>query len=101
MLEKVIENWTSRLDNIRASSGSHMPEIIFKIFQLGRHVALNAGDARKFPGRGRNLPVTNQVNKEDDQVSQLKSWPRTAVQPRRCVAGHYRGEESRSFDWRT
>ncbi|GFW68596.1 transposable element Tc3 transposase [Trichonephila clavipes] len=31
MLEKVIENWTSRLD-IRASRGSHMPEIIFKIF---------------------------------------------------------------------
>ncbi|GFT74216.1 hypothetical protein TNCV_4081371 [Trichonephila clavipes] len=31
MLEKVIENWTSRLDYIRASHGSHMPEIIFKI----------------------------------------------------------------------
>ncbi|GFT88945.1 transposable element Tc3 transposase [Trichonephila clavipes] len=33
MLEKVIENWTSRLDYIRASRGSHMPEIIFKICQ--------------------------------------------------------------------
>ncbi|GFU02651.1 DUF5641 domain-containing protein [Trichonephila clavipes] len=31
MLEKVIENWTSRLDYIRASRGNHMPEIIFKI----------------------------------------------------------------------
>ncbi|GFV88895.1 uncharacterized protein TNCV_1226921 [Trichonephila clavipes] len=31
MLEKVIENWTSRLDYIRVSRGSHMPEIIFKI----------------------------------------------------------------------
>ncbi|GFT09395.1 putative transposable element [Trichonephila clavipes] len=31
MLEKVIENWTSRLDYIRASCGSPMPEIIFKI----------------------------------------------------------------------
>ncbi|GFU97879.1 uncharacterized protein TNCV_1103871 [Trichonephila clavipes] len=31
MLEKVIENWTSRLDFIRASRGSHMPEIIFKM----------------------------------------------------------------------
>ncbi|GFX30503.1 uncharacterized protein TNCV_3461541 [Trichonephila clavipes] len=31
MLEKVIENWTSRLDYIRASRGSLMPEIIFKI----------------------------------------------------------------------
>ncbi|GFV29637.1 DUF4817 domain-containing protein [Trichonephila clavipes] len=31
MLEKVMENWTSRLDYIRASRGSHMPEIIFKM----------------------------------------------------------------------
>ncbi|GFX26879.1 hypothetical protein TNCV_1840511 [Trichonephila clavipes] len=31
MLEKVIENWTSRLDYIRASRSSPMPEIIFKI----------------------------------------------------------------------
>ncbi|GFV87401.1 zinc finger protein [Trichonephila clavipes] len=31
MLEKVIENWTSRLDYIRASRGSHMPEVTFKI----------------------------------------------------------------------
>ncbi|GFW19152.1 putative DD41D transposase [Trichonephila clavipes] len=31
MLEKVIENWTSRLDYIRASRDSHMPEIIFRM----------------------------------------------------------------------
>ncbi|GFU67604.1 transposable element Tc3 transposase [Trichonephila clavipes] len=31
MLEKVIEKWTSRLDYIRASRGSPMPEIIFKM----------------------------------------------------------------------
>ncbi|GFS73560.1 uncharacterized protein TNCV_3742541 [Trichonephila clavipes] len=31
MLGKVIENWTSRLDYIQASHGSHMPEIIFRI----------------------------------------------------------------------
>ncbi|GFX13202.1 uncharacterized protein TNCV_2989661 [Trichonephila clavipes] len=31
MLQKVIENRTSRLDYIRASRGSHMPEIIFKM----------------------------------------------------------------------
>ncbi|GFV52876.1 DUF4817 domain-containing protein [Trichonephila clavipes] len=31
MLEKVIENWTSRLNYIRASRCSHMPEIIFKM----------------------------------------------------------------------
>ncbi|GFV02561.1 hypothetical protein TNCV_5017291 [Trichonephila clavipes] len=41
MLGKVIENLTSRLDYIRASRGSPMPEIIFKIgqffFQLSFH----------------------------------------------------------------
>ncbi|GFV69991.1 uncharacterized protein TNCV_463301 [Trichonephila clavipes] len=31
MLEKVIESWTSRLDYIRASRCSPMPEIIFKM----------------------------------------------------------------------
>ncbi|GFY36797.1 transposable element Tc3 transposase [Trichonephila clavipes] len=31
MLEKVIENWTFRLDYIRASRGSPMPEIIFRM----------------------------------------------------------------------
>ncbi|GFW96691.1 uncharacterized protein TNCV_2847471 [Trichonephila clavipes] len=31
MLGKVIENWTSRLDYIRASRGSPMQEIIFKM----------------------------------------------------------------------
>ncbi|GFT92909.1 putative transposable element [Trichonephila clavipes] len=31
MLEKVIENWTSRLDYIRASRASPMPEIIFRM----------------------------------------------------------------------
>ncbi|GFW04976.1 retrovirus-related Pol polyprotein from transposon 412 [Trichonephila clavipes] len=31
MLGKVIENWTSRLDYIRTSHGSQMPEIIFKM----------------------------------------------------------------------
>ncbi|GFW44418.1 transposable element Tc3 transposase [Trichonephila clavipes] len=31
MLEKVIGNWTSRLDYIRASRGSHTPKIIFKM----------------------------------------------------------------------
>ncbi|GFS92250.1 putative DD41D transposase [Trichonephila clavipes] len=31
MLEKVIEIWTSRLDYIRASRGSHMPDIIYKM----------------------------------------------------------------------
>ncbi|GFW62671.1 uncharacterized protein TNCV_2624341 [Trichonephila clavipes] len=31
ILEKVIENWTSRLDYIRASRASPIPEIIFKM----------------------------------------------------------------------
>ncbi|GFW22430.1 hypothetical protein TNCV_1431811 [Trichonephila clavipes] len=38
MLEKVIENWTSRLDYIRASRCSHMPEIILKIRSFEHHI---------------------------------------------------------------
>ncbi|GFU33224.1 uncharacterized protein TNCV_4157261 [Trichonephila clavipes] len=45
MLEKVIENWTSRLDYIRASRGSHMPEIIVKILLLPSH-PINSRSAR-------------------------------------------------------
>lgn len=30
MLQKVVENWASRLEFIRASRGGHLPEIIFK-----------------------------------------------------------------------
>ncbi|GFV69288.1 hypothetical protein TNCV_1937681 [Trichonephila clavipes] len=44
ILEKVIENWTSRLDYIRASRGSRMAEIIFKMPILtvsGLSLALN------------------------------------------------------------
>ncbi|GFT37943.1 heat shock 70kDa protein 8 [Trichonephila clavipes] len=44
MLEKVIENWTSRLDYIRASRGSPMPEIIFKILSPFLHPPALAGD---------------------------------------------------------
>ncbi|GFX46428.1 uncharacterized protein TNCV_238901 [Trichonephila clavipes] len=43
MLEKVIENWTSRLDYIRASP---MPEIIFKILDTALNEMLC--DAREF-----------------------------------------------------
>ena len=31
MLEEMIENWTSRLDYVRANRGGLMPEIIFKL----------------------------------------------------------------------
>ncbi|GFY31430.1 hypothetical protein TNCV_4989891 [Trichonephila clavipes] len=36
MLEKVIGNWTSRLDYIQASRGSHVPDIILKILLESR-----------------------------------------------------------------
>ncbi|GFU94175.1 hypothetical protein TNCV_4037541, partial [Trichonephila clavipes] len=50
MLEKVIENWTSRLDYIRASRGNHMPEIIFKIptkTDLSKVVGMSFPSGRK------------------------------------------------------
>ncbi|GFX45604.1 putative marince1 [Trichonephila clavipes] len=47
MLEKVIENWTSRLDYTRASRGSPMPEIIFKINVNLARFALTAQSQKK------------------------------------------------------
>ncbi|GFV81903.1 uncharacterized protein TNCV_1057901 [Trichonephila clavipes] len=49
MLEKVIENWTSRLDYIRASRGSPMPEIIFKIITKMLERAPTSKDAGLTP----------------------------------------------------
>ncbi|GFX97741.1 hypothetical protein TNCV_3066281 [Trichonephila clavipes] len=59
MLEKVIENWTSRLDYIRASRGSPMPEIICKISP--------PGGATAYPllYRSINRQVTSMVAKND------------------------------------
>ncbi|GFV65827.1 hypothetical protein TNCV_1255811 [Trichonephila clavipes] len=47
MLEKVIENWTSRLDYIRASRGSHMPEMVFKIRYYLLHLETNSHSSAK------------------------------------------------------
>lgn len=30
LLEKVVKNWTNRMDHVTRSRGGHMPEIIFK-----------------------------------------------------------------------
>ncbi|GFT07794.1 putative transposable element [Trichonephila clavipes] len=59
MLEKVIENWTSRLDYIRASRGSPMPEIIFKILS-GRRVQVRINVCRSSDNHlpGVVVPVT-------------------------------------------
>ncbi|GFT19156.1 hypothetical protein TNCV_302901 [Trichonephila clavipes] len=58
MLEKVIENWTSRLDYIRASRGSPMPEIIFKI-QCYRVIVSNAGAYEDLSRIGVEAPRLN------------------------------------------
>ncbi|GFV43528.1 putative DD41D transposase [Trichonephila clavipes] len=65
MLEKVIENWTSRLDYIRASRGSHMPEIIFKIGKnrLRIFTLRLTGGAHRYHCSRRKQKPTSDVNK--------------------------------------
>ncbi|GFW41600.1 hemocytin [Trichonephila clavipes] len=46
MLEKVIENWTSRLDYIRASRGSPISEIIFKMCVSDACACSTGGDCK-------------------------------------------------------
>ncbi|GFW94791.1 uncharacterized protein TNCV_4248311 [Trichonephila clavipes] len=64
MLEKVIENWTSRLDYIRASRGSPMPEIIFKISPLPHASALIQRDFGRVLGiqQTKQLPHVAKVD---------------------------------------
>ncbi|GFS47820.1 DUF4817 domain-containing protein [Trichonephila clavipes] len=50
MLEKVFQNWTSSLDYIRASRGSHTPEIIFKM-ETPLEVACSAHRLQKHCGQ--------------------------------------------------
>ncbi|GFT42749.1 DUF4817 domain-containing protein [Trichonephila clavipes] len=91
MLEKVIENWTSRLDYIRASRGSPMPEIIFKMqchkrtairgFSSGRPRGTTPADdryivlqARKTGGRQREKSLDIRRRRLDDRYRVLP-WP--------------------------
>ncbi|GFV84587.1 hypothetical protein TNCV_2482011 [Trichonephila clavipes] len=82
MLEKVIENWTSRLDYTRASRGSHMPEIIFKMKQ-GLHRNVGASRFNEPDGRqGCVLTRTvesNQGGRFDSNESVADSFPSGAV----------------------
>ncbi|GFW85568.1 uncharacterized protein TNCV_852201 [Trichonephila clavipes] len=77
MLEKVIENWTSRLDYIRASRGSYMPEIIFKILATLAGVKLLSqgipgqrwGIAWNFPSLESQLKFTlNNISHDQDEI---------------------------------
>ncbi|GFW58808.1 transposable element Tcb1 transposase [Trichonephila clavipes] len=77
ILEKVIENWTSRLDYIRASRGSHMPEIIFKMdidSRVGRNRTTVMGICDRWmqegttDQRGRSHPPQCTTSREDRQI---------------------------------
>ncbi|GFV07740.1 DUF4817 domain-containing protein [Trichonephila clavipes] len=77
MLEKVIENWTSRLDYIRASHGSPMPEIIFKITSLPRLTEVSSKVLHPACGKG-TLGV--EVEWERSCVKQGESGKKTNKQ---------------------
>ncbi|GFT29263.1 transposable element Tcb1 transposase [Trichonephila clavipes] len=80
MLEKVIENWTSRLDYIRASRGSPMPEIIFKM-EIGSRVGRNQTTVIRIcdrwmqegamDRRGRSHPLQCATSREDRQIVRM------------------------------
>ncbi|GFV35683.1 putative DD41D transposase [Trichonephila clavipes] len=85
MLEKVIENWTSRLDYIRASRGNPMPEIIFKIY-------LDGNRCRRFSGfqmlnydeittsvQTESDPVDDETDEDEDNNKSSKGPSNTGV----------------------
>ncbi|GFS89329.1 transposase [Trichonephila clavipes] len=73
MLEKVIENWTSRLDYIRTSRGSPMPEIIFKIVFIEREArGLNELKFVKPDIKKGNVKPLNSFNKSNVNTTVVK-----------------------------
>ncbi|GFV81119.1 hypothetical protein TNCV_2271031 [Trichonephila clavipes] len=78
MLGKVIENWTSRLDCIRASRGSHMPEVIFKIEEKSRAFnPKNLGGTVKYGGESVLVgegAYSKGVPKLDDKRPRSERW---------------------------
>ncbi|GFX66678.1 hypothetical protein TNCV_1428441 [Trichonephila clavipes] len=73
MLEKVIENWTSRLDYIRASRGSRMPEIIFKMTKVLYQKELRGWFVADllYP----SLRVRPRLKSADFHVAENRQWP--------------------------
>ncbi|GFT17529.1 hypothetical protein TNCV_4807691 [Trichonephila clavipes] len=71
MLEKVIENWTSRLDYIRASRGSPMPEIIFKIDCNMKFIVALA--VNKLESLRHNASTASFIESRADTVLDIKS----------------------------
>ncbi|GFX74752.1 CCHC-type domain-containing protein [Trichonephila clavipes] len=84
MLKKFIENWTSRLDYIRASRGSPMPEIIFKmknfdkgkVTEIKKFACFTRGSDKHFKRDGpKNKGVDNKrlnVNKVSTEGTELE-----------------------------
>ncbi|GFS56273.1 hypothetical protein TNCV_2769421 [Trichonephila clavipes] len=75
MLEKVIENWTSRLDYIRASRGSPMPEIIFKIDIVNLSKLALCWKKKKVPVANDIIPDAEDSKKSTDDSSSEGSLP--------------------------
>ncbi|GFT75823.1 uncharacterized protein TNCV_851291 [Trichonephila clavipes] len=67
MLEKVIENWTSRLDYIRACRGSPMPEVIFKM--LFRFLQAQHPQESRVHVQGAGRPQGQVPHRQDPQKS--------------------------------
>ncbi|GFX29971.1 uncharacterized protein TNCV_2616831 [Trichonephila clavipes] len=78
MLEKVIENWTSRLYYIRASRGSPMPEIIFKINEQA--------DPLADEGYNASPPISSTLT-YSEHLSRVKSEILRSGGPRPTITG--------------
>ncbi|GFX43361.1 hypothetical protein TNCV_4873811 [Trichonephila clavipes] len=78
MLGKVIENWTSRLDYIRARRGSPMPEIIFKMKAYIRSKRPRVAQVvRKFSPAQPSKASRRHLNKQGDE----KVWQGGNINP--------------------
>ncbi|GFU14488.1 hypothetical protein TNCV_3251231 [Trichonephila clavipes] len=99
MLEKVIENWTSRLDYIRASRASPMPEIIFKIKKLVKLIMglgklpiikleVDNDDVRKLlDPHNQELTMDELIEMQEQGIEELESLDPVQSQDQMMVLG--------------
>ncbi|GFS93181.1 uncharacterized protein TNCV_1051851 [Trichonephila clavipes] len=94
MLEKVIENWTSRLDYIRASRGSPMPEIIFKIkiksvSQIRIQIPMPHPETHLVPTFGASAPESYSPKGGSSIIVRLSLISDSCAPPRKTLAAHF------------
>ncbi|GFW33768.1 uncharacterized protein TNCV_4052171 [Trichonephila clavipes] len=100
MLEKVIENWTSRLDYIRSSRGSHMPEIIFEIYTIKNNQYEINKNVRSAPTASeRKLQKDSKMSSTVENEDRNNHWKGHSAARKLCSAINVKSPSKTAFKY--